>query len=209
MNNFDYIKCKNCDCPLNRLIYGELPENYEIQRYSIYYGYIKPEFDYVCKNEKCNSKFKTKEIFKGFPFNLIFRKKLKNGFEYGFEELEYPKLEIDIFSIKNLINLLDTEKLYNEVQRNEKNDVIEMGYVSYDQRLMDLSNYIPFYEQDYTKNIMKIKNKEISLLTLLETQKYITFIFRGERFCEGHISSYIDNGILKELLNHVVEICEN
>ena len=56
-----------------------------------------------------------------------------------------------------------------------------MGYVSYDQRLMDLSNYIPFYEQDYTKNIMKIKNKEISLIGLnlyIETScSYFLFTF--------------------------------
>ena len=89
----------------------------------------------------------------------------------------------------------------------EKEDgVIELGYPLYDKEVdewiqefyrLKLSDY------NYIDNIKNFKHKKIEELSLEETLSYITFIIRGERFCDGHIASYLEDGTIEKLCNNL------
>ena len=61
--------------------------------------------------------------------------------------------------------------------------------------------------QNYMEIYRKIENKEIKNLTLDEIVAYFTFIRSGERFCDGHIAKFLDNGIFKELFERYLVLC--
>jgi len=114
---------------------------------------------------------------------------------------------INIDGIKRIVNVIEEGNPYTNVERKEiSENYFEMGYVSYHPEITSLFNYFSSNCKDYRKNIEKIKLKEISKLKLKEVDNYLTFIYRGERFSEGFISTFIDNGILLKLLNRLLEI---
>lgn len=43
----------------------------------------------------------------------------------------------------------------------------------------------------------------IEELSLEETLSYLTFIIRGERFCDGHIASFLKDGTIERLGNNL------
>ena len=47
------------------------------------------------------------------------------------------------------------------------------------------------------------KYKKIEELSLEETLSYITFIIRGERFGDGNIASYLEDGTIEKLCNNL------
>ena len=47
------------------------------------------------------------------------------------------------------------------------------------------------------------KYKTIEELSLEETLSYLTFIIRGERFCDGHIASYLEDGTIESLCDNL------
>lgn len=143
---------------------------------------------------------KYKNAIVGLPFNIPH---IKNKKRIDVSD-ETP---INKEGIKSIITILENGKPYEEVSPRTEDGMTHIGYISYDDRIMKLFRYMPFYEKDYNKNIEKIGNKDISKLNIEETKQYITYIYRKERFCEGLIKSYIDNGILLKLLKHFLEIC--
>lgn len=143
---------------------------------------------------------KYKNSVVGLPFNIPHVKN-KNRIDVT------DDTPINKEGIQFIIDILENEKAYEEVPPKTENDVTCIGFVNYDDRIMKLFRYMPFYEKDYNKNIEKIGNKDISKLNIEETKQYITYIYRKERFCEGLIKHYIDNGILLQLLKHFLEVC--
>lgn len=109
--------------------------------------------------------------------------------------------------IQSIIDILKNGKPYEEVPSKTENGMTSFGYTTYDDRVMKLFKYMPFYKKNYNKNIEKIINKDISKLKIEEIKKYITYIYRKERFFDGHIKIYIDNGILIQLLEHLLKLC--
>lgn len=50
------------------------------------------------------------------------------------------------------------------------------------------------------------RGKAIEEYNLDELKTMFTFINRGERFCDGHIAAYVENGDLLRLLKRLNEI---
>lgn len=143
---------------------------------------------------------KHKNAVVGLPFNIPH---VKNK-----SRIDVPDdTPINKEGIQSIIDILENEKPYEEVSPRTENGVTYIGFINYDDRIMKLFRYMPFYEKDYNKNIEKILNKNISKLNIEEIKQYITYIYRKERFCEGCIKSYIDNGKLLQLLKHFLEVC--
>ncbi len=109
--------------------------------------------------------------------------------------------------IQSIIDVLEKGKPYEEILPKTEDALVYMGGVHYDDKVLKLFRYMPFCEGDYNKNIQKIIKKEISKLSIKETKQYLTYIYRKERFCEGFLKTYIDNGVLLKLLRHLLEIC--
>ena len=88
----------------------------------------------------------------------------------------------------------------------EKDGVISLGYPIYS---TEVDNWIKkFYDlkladHNYLDNYEIYRSKKISDLTLEETLSYITFIIRGERFCDGHIASFLEDGTIEQLCKNL------
>lgn len=85
------------------------------------------------------------------------------------------------------------------------NEVICDPYPQYDECVMKALNLLPM-DKNYFKNHEKIRDKEISKMNRKEIATMLTFIQRGERFCDGHIASYVESGDLLELMLRLKEI---
>ena len=56
---------------------------------------------------------------------------------------------------------------------------------------------------NYLSNLRIYKYKKIEELSLEETLSYLTFLIRGERFCDGHIASALEDGTIEKLCNNL------
>jgi len=99
---------------------------------------------------------------------------------------------------------LKTQKVKWRSPKKGEDGVIELGFPLYSE---EVNNWIhEFYrlklaDYNYLDNVKTYKNKKIEELTLEETLSYLTFIIRGERFCDGHIASYLEDGTIEKLCN--------
>ena len=191
MKKYDFIKCKECGKPLNKMIYGNLSVNAELPKHSCVAGCCITDYKYECSG--CGKRYKLKDVFVTIPG--LFKPHticVKKGFKKGYDTInkEY---------IQNIIKILEDGQDYKVNEDTE--------YFEYNDTVLKLFRHINFYEKDYNKNIQKIMNKSIDELKLDETIQYLTYIYRKDRFIEGHIKTYIDNGKLLELLKHLITIC--
>lgn len=61
--------------------------------------------------------------------------------------------------------------------------------------------------ENYKEIYEKIEQKDINKLSKDELVAYFTYIERGERFCDGHIAKFLDNGIFVKLYERYLELC--
>lgn len=101
---------------------------------------------------------------------------------------------------------LKSRKVEWQKPKRRSDNVIVLGYPIYDKEVENWIN--EFYrlklaDFNYVENFEIYKHKEIENLSLEETLSYITFIIRGERFCDGHIASALENGTFEKLCNNL------
>lgn len=63
-------------------------------------------------------------------------------------------------------------------------------------------------DNNYMKNHDKLDEGSIETMSLKELSTMYTFIQRGERFSDGHIASYIEDGKLLRLFKRHLELLE-
>lgn len=61
-------------------------------------------------------------------------------------------------------------------------------------------------DSNYLRNWEKIEEKPIEEMTRKEVATMLTFIIRGERFCDGHIAGYVESGELLRLMLRLREL---
>lgn len=54
-----------------------------------------------------------------------------------------------------------------------------------------------------------IKDKDISTMSLEEIRTFLTHIARGERFCDGLLAGYVENGLLVKALERILELYDS
>ena len=124
----------------------------------------------------------------------------KNKYDFKFEE------GVNIRERAKKLPKIKTRKVEARGPKQASDGVIEIGYPLYDQ---EVTNWIQeFYrlklsDFNYLHNYEIYKKKEIEELSLEETLSYITFIIRGERFCDGHIASFLENGLIEKLCDNL------
>ena len=93
-----------------------------------------------------------------------------------------------------------------------KDGVLMMPFAHYDPVIRELehdffeSDLVDYHYGDTAPALIDSLPAGLDNLSKQEIGTCLTFIFRGERFCEGHIISYLENGILVALLRRLVEI---
>ena len=106
----------------------------------------------------------------------------------------------------NLLTLIRQGNAYKTFLARKEENIIHLGHIQYDFSIYDLVNKLgPDY--DYKKNIELVRQKQIAELTLSEIATYFTWLMRSERFCDGLIASYIDNGTFAQLLVRLIDLC--
>ena len=78
-------------------------------------------------------------------------------------------------------------------------------YPDYDDRVMAALNTMKS-DYEYIEHHDKLKDKAIEDMSLADLATMYTFIQRGERFCDGHIAGFIEDGRLLKLFNRHIEL---
>lgn len=78
-------------------------------------------------------------------------------------------------------------------------------YPRYDPRVMAVLKSLKS-DSDYLTRYEAIKDKAITTYTLAEIATFYTFLVRGERFSDGHIAAYIEDGTLYRLVKRQQEL---
>lgn len=106
------------------------------------------------------------------------------------------KLEIDKSKLESAVSYLETQP-----------KVVFDPYPNYDSRVFDALSLLSA-DVNYQENYEKLADIPISEMTIENVATTLTFISRGERFCDGHIASYIESGTLLELMKRLKEITD-
>lgn len=61
-------------------------------------------------------------------------------------------------------------------------------------------------DHNYAKHYEKLERKPIEEMNCKEIATVLTFIVRGERFCDGHIAGYVESGDLLRLMLRLREL---
>ena len=101
---------------------------------------------------------------------------------------------------------LKTQKVEWKLPKTRDDGVIEVGYPLYNEEvrswIREFYN-LKLVDINYLSNLRIYKYKKIEELSLEETLSYLTFIIRGERFCDGHIASALEDGTIEKLCNNL------
>ncbi len=80
-------------------------------------------------------------------------------------------------------------------------------YPDYPPELMRCFGFLPL-DTEYAEHAAPFleEKKSVSELSRRELGAVLSFIQRGERFCDGHIASYVENGVLLALMLRLAEL---
>lgn len=102
--------------------------------------------------------------------------------------------------------ILDVEKLKEALDYLNTNPKISWDpYPSYDGRIFTVLKSLGIDEM-YMQNSEKLENVPIETMSLENLKTMYTFILRGERFCEGTIASYVEDGSLAKMVKREIEL---
>lgn len=102
-----------------------------------------------------------------------------------------------------MINKTELEAVIEYLQKNSK---IEFNpYPIYSKEIYQALEALEIDEK-YQSNYEKLKGKGIEEMNKKEIATMLTFITRGERFCDGHIASYVESGDLLKLMLRLKEV---
>lgn len=106
---------------------------------------------------------------------------------------------------KNKI-IVDEKVLLECIEYLQKNPKVEYNpYPNYDGRVMAALGLLePDY--NYLSHHEAMNDMPIDKMDIDNIKTMLTFINRGERFCDGHIASFVENGYLLKLLLRLSEL---
>ncbi len=106
-----------------------------------------------------------------------------------------------------LLPIIKTQKVIFKFEKDEKG-VLTYGY-EYGKDIKEWENMLydlDLVAYDYRKNMELLQNKEIAKYTRDEVLTHMTYIIRGERFCDGVIAANVEDGTLEKLCMRLHEI---
>ena len=233
------MKLKTLD--LDNTIYTYVSVRYEENQEKTFYYISNIENlsigDYVyvpVRNSSCPAIVENIEKFSyndvPFPINktkTIIRKSSKieyenynnneevNIFEKDYED-DYD--EFDTFKFKDYSTIIKRAKRLPFIKSRKvewKKDSNGLLFPSYDKAVfewIEAFHNLELLDYNYIENFKYIKNEDIEELDFDEILSYLTYIIRGERFCDGLIASNLSNGTIElleeKLFSYLVEFTE-
>lgn len=167
-----------------------------------------------------------------FPLNrtkIIIRRSSKNEFEdYNSKNVnefkeDYSDFESD-FKFEDFNTIKDRVKKlpyiksqkveWEGIKENDDNS-FSMPFPKYDKAVIDWIEAfynLKLLDYNYVENFNYLKDKTIEKMDFYESLSYLTYIIRGERFCDGLIASNLENGNIelleKRLFSYLTEFIE-
>ena len=233
------MKLKTLD--LDNTIYTYVSVRYEENQEKTFYYISNIENlsigDYVyvpVRNSSCPAIVENIEKFSyndvPFPINktkTIIRKSSKieyenynnneevNIFEKDYED-DYD--EFDTFKFKDYSTIIKRAKRLPFIKSRKvewKKDSNGLLFPSYDKAVfewIEAFHNLELLDYNYIENFKYIKNEDIEELDFDEILSYLTYIIRGERFCDGLIASNLSNGTIElleeKMFSYLVEFTE-
>lgn len=138
-----------------------------------------------------------------------------NIFEKDYED-DYD--EFDTFKFKDYSTIIKRAKRLPFIKSRKvewKKDSNGLSFPSYDKAVfewIEAFHNLELLDYNYIENFKYIKNGDIEELDFDEILSYLTYIIRGERFCDGLIASNLSNGTIElleeKLFSYLVEFTE-
>ena len=125
-----------------------------------------------------------------------------NWYKYNFKFEEEENLKEN----SKILPKLKTQKVEWKKTKKIEDGFIEVGFPLYSEEIhnwMREFHNLKLLDLNYLNNYRIYKYKKIEELSLEETLSYLTFIIRGERFCDGHIASHLEDGTIEKLCNNL------
>ena len=111
--------------------------------------------------------------------------------------------------IEDCIRCLETCPQSRWENGDQSEETFTLGKRIYAPEIQKLFQYLEkcaFYDPHYVENIQKLRNKNISQLTLNDCCTWMTYIYQGENVQDGHIQFYVQNQFLLNLLRHFLSL---
>ena len=123
-----------------------------------------------------------------------------NKYNFQFDE------DINLEENAKTLPKLKTRKVEWKEPKKGEDGIIQLGFPLYDEEVNNWVNEfyrLKLVDYNYLENAKIYKHKKIEELSLEETLSYLTFIIRGERFSDGHIATYLEDGTIEKLCNNL------
>lgn len=110
--------------------------------------------------------------------------------------------------LQTALTLIKESKACKEIPSTKTDDgIIILGGYTYADGLLEIFRNIN-HDYEYQANYKNLEGVDISNYTLKNIKTHLTYIERGERFCDGFIAGNIQNGTLQKLIERYLEILE-
>ncbi len=199
MEKYDFIKCKKCGEPLNKIIYGHLSK-VSLPKHTVSVGCEKTKYAFECSNYNCKKRYTKKEVFKT-SFLPFVKPKLCEGFEVGYDKewdlvIKQRQVELkeNFENILNEINNLTPNTKFNFSHYFNKYNIPNKERLSFFYSLLDflqdgvamekeyqnaiagLPFNIPHFKTEKIIHILNPQSKEgiSEILHLVESEKLYT-----------------------------------
>lgn len=101
---------------------------------------------------------------------------------------------------------VDVQKLKDALDYLKTNPKVECdSYPSYDGRIYEVLGSLGM-DENYMSNYEKMKDVPVEQMTLDNLKTMYSFITRAERFCDGAIAGYVEDGSLAKMAEREIEL---
>ncbi|MCQ2580100.1 MAG: DUF6508 domain-containing protein [Treponemataceae bacterium] len=102
--------------------------------------------------------------------------------------------------------MINSQELDSVIEYLQNNSKVECNpYPNYEAEIYKALDMLKT-DRKYLSHHAKLGRKPIEEMNKKEIATMLTFISRGERFCDGHIASYVESGTLLRLMLRLREI---
>lgn len=124
-------------------------------------------------------------------------------------DLDKPQTE-PVQAVRDMSALLDTDYTPKLVgPRRTADEILTIPWVYYDRRIRDgvhAAMDLLGIDLDYQDHIDAVREQEVSEASAADLRTWFTFMSRGERFCDGFLSSHIEDVSLNALTKRLEQL---
>ncbi len=113
-------------------------------------------------------------------------------FDFLFVKKSYRK--VDVQKIKDALLYLKTNP-----------EIVCNPYPQYDGRIYEILGSLGM-DENYMSNYEKMKDVPVEKMSLDNLKTMYSFITRAERFCDGAITGYVEDGSLAKMAEREIEL---